>query len=268
MAHSHGHSKEKKITYTVLPSHTVQRRSTLPTSEHSFSTLARSSTLPLEPLYEPDLLRIGSTVKGFTSLERIGKGNFATVLKCRREKSSKVVAVKVLKGDGTDTTRRRQLNEWDTMRRIGANKNIIGFDTLAFFEYVCNGYVYRCIATEYAAKGTLKNFMSISKLLDIAIVKSIIRQVQGLFRPDNVLIMSYDLLELRIADFGLSKWISKGYSEQLIASAGGNVGYFPPERVENPEKQIICPGSDTFPLGIILWELFHGWQTFPCDTSL
>ncbi|EJD05086.1 kinase-like protein [Fomitiporia mediterranea MF3/22] len=277
----------------------------------SFSTPTRSVTLPLPPLppphYETDLMKIGSTVQGYTSLEKIGKGKYGTVLKCWKQDTAKVVAVKVLKGDGTDETRRQQLNEWNTMRRIGIHKNIIGSNTLKFFEYTYNSYVYRCIAMEYAEGGTLEAYMRSHKAIPLINIKSIIWQVTSikyypyisnfplqrqiseglkflhgqncihcdfnvvlvftnLYRPGNVLLMRVDILELRIADFGTSTWIPKGHSE-FVYAAGGAIGYFPPERAKDPENQIICSGTDMFPLGIILWELFHGWHMFPCTTT-
>ncbi|EJD04908.1 uncharacterized protein FOMMEDRAFT_27196 [Fomitiporia mediterranea MF3/22] len=127
------------------------------------------STYTTEPLHEPDLTIIGSTEQGFLLLERIGQGHFGTVFKCQKENWSEVVAVKALKGDGTSKTQQKQLNEWETMRKIGRHENI---DLELLFSL-----------TTYEA------------------AKECVSQAKSIIRPQNVLLMSVSTLGLRIADF-------------------------------------------------------------------
>jgi serine/threonine-protein kinase len=96
-------------------------------------------------------------------------------------------------------------------------------------------------------------FIQLLKALNAAHSSHIIHRD---IKPENILIN--DLLELKIADFGLA--IEK--DENLMTSKSSIVGtpaYMSPEQIKGVK---LTPQSDLFSLGIVVYELFSGINPF------
>jgi len=108
-------------------------------------------------------------------------------------------------------------------------------------------------STEISNSEKKSLFIQLIKALNIAHSQSIIHRD---IKPENILVN--DSLELKIADFGLA--IQK--DENLMTSKSSIVGtpaYMSPEQIKG-EK--LTPQSDMFSLGIVVFELFSGFNPF------
>ena len=119
--------------------------------------------------------------------------------------------------------------------------------------------------------------------LPVARVRRILRQVARALgdlhaqsivhrdlKPSNILLSNREASEIaKVTDFGLVKVVD-GSTSQTVTVAGASAGYAPPEQYEVGNRRV-CPQTDVFSFGAILFEALSGCEAFPVspgDTAL
>lgn len=223
------------------------------------------------------------TIGPYRILEVIGRGGMGKVYKATRQRSRKILALKVLdEGQMDAEAHQRFIREGLICERL-TDSNVI-----RILDRGCHrGRAYYVM--EYYEGVTLREFMesrALSPRLCLVFLDGLAAIVQRIhqagiihrdLKPDNIMVGqgfqaddTTSVAELRrqlrsnlkILDFGLSKVVG----HQNLTRTGtllGTVHYLPPEylsgaRVENP-------GVDFYSLGVIFYELLTGRKPYQGD---
>jgi serine/threonine protein kinase/regulator of sirC expression with transglutaminase-like and TPR domain len=192
------------------------------------------------------------------------------VYKAQDTEIKEKVALKLIKPEisADKKTIERFQNELKFARKIG-HRNVCRMYDLNKEE----GSYY--ITMEYVSGEDLKSFIRRSEILSVGKAISIAKQVcDGLseahrlgvvhrdLKPSNIMIDNEG--NARIMDFG----IARSLKEKGITGAGVMIGtpeYMSPEQVEGKE---VDQRTDTYALGVILYEMVTGRVPFEGDTAL
>jgi len=204
------------------------------------------------------------TIPGYSIVERIGSGGFASVYLATHDETEQNVAIKVLHdhtSNGADLTRFER--ERTTMRALNGHPNIVAiFDAgttdderhFTVLEYVGGGSVRDRIVQGGALQwaNVVEIGVQICAALNVAHRSGVLHRD---VKPANI------LLEENIAklsDFGIARLI--GQSQVTAAqSIIGTLAYTPPEVFHN--KPFDGRG-DIYQLGISLYEMLLGRAPF------
>jgi len=210
----------------------------------------------------------GSTIREtYTVLEKLGEGAFSEVFLVRHRFLG-LQAMKVFKRVSLSDTG-DQFKEAFLLSRVGHPNVIRIFEA----NKIQTAEGERCYLTmEYAAGGTLNQYLASSPQLPVDSVVAIQKQIcAGLstahgqdppivhrdIKPQNMLVAkSQGGIEIKIADFGLARNIDP---KLRMASAAGTLLYMPPEGFLHYET----PASDVYSAGIIFYEMLTGTFPFP-----
>ncbi|XP_043705113.1 mitogen-activated protein kinase kinase 9-like [Telopea speciosissima] len=194
-------------------------------------------------------------------LKVLGHGNGGTVYQVRHNHTSNIYALKVIRGNSDTTVHQQILNEMEILRHTDSP-----------FIVRCNGIFHdpsgdTSILMEYMDGGTLDSLLKSHGTLSELSLSSIARQVlNGLeylhsqkivhrdIKPSNLLVNQK--MEVKIADFGLSKMMSHNNTLQRCDSFVGTCAYMSPERLD----QCTYDGyaADIWSFGLTLMELYVG----------
>ena len=199
-----------------------------------------------------------------------GTGATSFVYKARAEESFEPVAIKVMHPHllADEVKRERFLREAHIMLKF-AHPNIVRFeriiddeDTLAFvMEYIdgmtlsqwCTRYAYDLDESVLACV-----FVDILRGLSHAHRHGIIHRD---LKPGNILITHQDgRYVAKIIDFGVARVVDRPLPQQERNRIVGTAAYISPEEVLNPET--ICPASDLYSIGVMLYEAACGQRPF------
>lgn len=201
-------------------------------------------------------------------LETLGQGGTGTVYKALDVRLQRVVALKVVRSKVASDTefRARFLREADALARLN-HPNIVQM----YDEGEAEGLLY--LAVQYIEGRSLREIMVQGKPLDLEYAIEIARQVGGALgyahqrgvvhrdvKPSNILISTGGRIFL--SDFGLA--IEPGGT--TLTTAGtimGTVSYMSPEQASGKP---VDARSDTFSLGVTLYEALTGRQPFTGDS--
>jgi len=78
-------------------------------------------------------------------------------------------------------------------------------------------------------------------------------------KPDNVMVGTV-APEVRLLDFGVSRWVGEDFALTNAGELIGSVGYMSPEQIAH--KNDVGPACDVFALGLCLWECLAGEHPF------
>lgn len=201
-------------------------------------------------------------VEGYSELEEIGAGGFATVYRARQVRLDRQVALKVLRAKDLDeATVRRFERECHAMGDLSWHPNVVGV-----FDSGVNAEGHPWLAMEYMSRGSIADRMRKSGPLAWSEVVDIGVQVAGALgavhaagrihrdvKPENLLVGPFG--EVKLADFGIAV-----VSDATSATAA----QFTPGFVSTEVLQGKSPDerSDVYSLGATLHALIAGHSPF------
>ncbi|CAO2039466.1 unnamed protein product [Urochloa humidicola] len=235
--------------------------------------LERKLQLPLQ--YLKDI------TDNFSSDRKIGEGGFGVVYKGIEVESGVVMAVKKLRPIIGEQDKQFK-NEADHLARVNHNNivKLIGYcdetkEGPVYDEYQQKYIVaemqHKLLCYEFLSNGSLDNIIFDQSLeLDwqdrykivVGICDGLRYLHEGLdntpiihmdLKPSNILLD--DMMEPKIADFGLSRLFSEEQTRTCTMNLMGSIGYMAPEYLLRGE---ISTKSDIYSLGILILEVVTG----------
>ena len=203
----------------------------------------------------------------YTRGKHLGSGRFGNVYLCTRKGDGKIVAIKYI-----DFSRYQQknlsksvsslLSEIDSMRSLGAHKNIVQL----FESKVEDTSVL--MVMEFCAGGSFRDYLEKNApVKDIVVAEKIVRDIAGGLRalrvenlihrdlkPENVLLDAHGTLKL--ADFGMARQLGDGDDANRVC---GSLLYIAPEVFA---KRSYKPSIDLWALGCMVYETIIGDHPF------
>jgi serine/threonine protein kinase len=236
--------------------------------------LGESPTLILEQYgqseSEPEDDLVGTTIGPYTIRRHLGHGGMGDVyLGVREEPFKRYVALKVIKR-GMDS--REVLSRFSMERQILASldhpsiaKLLDGGITSDGRPYFAMEYVEGLPVTTYCDKQKLTIGQRLTIFRKICETVSYAHQNLVLHRdlkPSNILVTSRG--EIKLLDFGIAKLLNPGMSPLTMpvtrtAAQRMTPEYASPEQVKG---ESLSTASDTYSLGIILYELISGRRPY------
>lgn len=203
-------------------------------------------------------------IDGYSELERIGAGGFATVYRARQDRFDRTVAVKVLTVTLDEKAQRRFERECQATGRLSGHPGVV---TVLDSGLTTDGRPF--LATELLERGSLGDWITQSGALPVAEVLQIGVVMCGALsavhaagilhrdiKPENILVSAYG--EPRLADFG----ISAVGMETTGSTLSFTPLHTPPEVLEGLAPAVTM---DVYSLGSTLWTLAAGRPPFEHD---
>ena len=202
-------------------------------------------------------------------LSEAGHGNMGNVYKARDRETGETVALKLIKPEiaSDQAMTERFKNELLFARRI-THKNVcrvyefnrvggIAYTSMEFVE----GESLRSVFSRFGG-------LPVRKGVDLALqICSGLREAhaQGIvhrdLKPENVMIDAQG--NVKIMDFGIARSMEAG--TRLTGAMIGTPAYMAPEQVSGKPVDY---RTDVYALGLILYEMFTGTETFRADTPV
>ena len=192
--------------------------------------------------------------------KRIGKGSFSTIYKCKNINDNKSYALKEI----IIEKNKHKLNikrEFEIMRKLN-HKNIVKIHDVILDTHLSNIY----FIMDYYEYGDLSKFLNKKPLKEKFTRKYMKQLSNGLeyllennilhrdLKPQNILLSkNYDI---KITDFGFATYYNKN---TIINTLCGSPMYMAPEIIT---KNGYDYKSDLWSVGIILYEMIHGYTPF------
>lgn len=221
-----------------------------------------------QPCLEPGDLILGE----FEVIELAGIGATSHVYRCRPCATDALppeVAVKVLHRDLVDDprVRRRFLREARLMQRL-AHPNIVRvfqvIDTpglLAFVMEHVPGPSLRQWLDEHPPGMDPLRLTLVLELLDGLGYAHHFQIVHRDLKPTNILLdLSGPRPRPRIIDFGLARLLHVEPDQDELETIRGTAAYISPDEIRSPLE--VCPQSDLYSMGIMLYEMVTGERPF------
>lgn len=204
------------------------------------------------------------TIPGFTIVERIGSGGFATVYRALHDETQVEWAIKVLRDHGAESDDLRRFErERTTMHALSGHDNIVSVEGSGVTE---DGLHYTVL--EYVSGGSVRDRLRASRALHWTEAVSIGIQIcdaldlahrNGVLhrdvKPANILL---DGDVAKLTDFGIARLVGQSAVTQA-QSIIGTLAYTPPEILHN---QSFDGRGDIYQLGISLYEMLLGRPPF------
>ena len=191
---------------------------------------------------------------------RIGKGSFSTIYKCRHNITNKTYALKEITID-KNKNKISIKREFEIMRKLN-HENIVKIHDVIIDTQLNNIY----FIMDYYEYGDLSNFLKKQPLKEKFTRKYMKQLSNGLkylldnnilhrdLKPQNILLSkNYDV---KITDFGFATYYTK---DTIINTLCGSPMYMAPEIIT---KNGYDYNSDLWSVGIILYEMLHGYTPF------
>ncbi|CAO3579455.1 unnamed protein product [Absidia cylindrospora] len=204
----------------------------------------------------------------FTTLDELGRGNGGAVYKVLHERTSTIMARKVIHVEANINIRKQIMRELQFMHDCNS-KHIVSF----YGAFMNEGDISICM--EFMEVGSLDNIYKKIGPIPLDVLKKITYAVvDGLsylydehrimhrdLKPSNVLVNSQG--RIKLCDFGVSGQLINSVADTFV----GTSSYMSPERIKGSPYSV---KSDVWSLGIMLMELAMGRFPFPPDgdTSL
>ena len=191
---------------------------------------------------------------------RIGKGSFSTIYKCRHSDTDKQYALKEITID-KNKNKTSIKREFEIMRKLN-HENIVKIHDVIIDTQLNNIY----FIMDYYEYGDLSKFLNKKPLKEKFTRKYMKQLSNGLkylldnnilhrdLKPQNILLSkNYDI---KITDFGFATYYTK---DTIINTLCGSPMYMAPEIIT---KNGYDYKSDLWSVGIILYEMIHGYTPF------
>ena len=194
--------------------------------------------------------------------KRIGKGSFSTIYKCRHNLNNKQYALKEINIDKNKNKIKMNIKrEFEIMRKLN-HENIVKIHDVIIDKRLNNIY----FIMDYYEYGDLSHFLNKKPLKEKFSRKYMKQLSNGLqylldnnilhrdLKPQNILLSkNYDI---KITDFGFATYYNK---DSIINTLCGSPMYMAPEIIT---KNGYNYNSDLWSVGIILYEMIHGYTPF------
>lgn len=202
--------------------------------------------------------------------ELIGEGGMADVYKAVDVVDNKVVAVKILKKEFSESEEflRRFRNESKAIAVL-SHPNIVKIYDVGFSEKI------QFIVMEYIDGITLKEYIENERVLSwkeaVHFVTQILRALQhaherGIvhrdIKPQNIMVFTDGTI--KVMDFGIAKF-AREEGRTATDQAIGTVHYISPEQARG---DITDAKSDLYSVGIMLYEMLTGQKPFDTDNPV
>ncbi|KAL2553712.1 Mitogen-activated protein kinase kinase 7 [Forsythia ovata] len=195
-------------------------------------------------------------------LQVLGSGNGRTVYRVRHKPSSKVYALKVIRGGATNQVRQ----EIEILRCCMDSPNIVrchgvfgeSFDDISILmEYVEAGPLDVLAKAVGSLSETIIANIAYQSLtgLDYLHSKKIVHRD---IKPSNLLVTRE--MQVKIADFGVSKIMTS--SENACNACVGTSAYMSPEKFDSNGQDYNVFAGDVWSLGLTLMELYIGHHPY------
>ena len=215
----------------------------------------------------------GRTLGDFYLLRKLGQGGMGQVYLARQLSLKRDVALKILSQDLAQdlTALARFQAEAEAVARI-SHANIVQVHAVGEVDDL------RYMALEYVEGRNLKDYLARKGPPDLPIALSIIRQIASALqrarelglvhrdiKPENILITRK--IEVKIADFGLSRYFANSEQALNLTQTGVTLGtplYMSPEQVRGLP---IDHRSDLYSLGVTIYHMLAGVPPFSGNTA-
>lgn len=226
-------------------------------------------TIPRQPHNVSDTI---NPISGYEIKHEVGRGGMSTVYLARQASLNRLVALKTLRTEDTDSEPR------DTIRFL-AEAELIGTirhpNIVQIYDYGATPGESPFLALEYLAGGTLAKRLADGPLKPeeaaslVSSLASGIHHAHSLgmvhrdLKPGNILFDENGVP--KIIDFGLAKRTNSDITRTQILM--GTPAYMAPEQADKKAK-FVGPTADVWALGAILYECLTGKRPFNATDNL
>jgi WD40 repeat protein len=237
---------------------------------------ARLASLSLEQVADGDPGSAPAAlpkVPGYEMFGELSRGGMGVVYKARQIGLNRLVALKMILA-GVHASKEeiaRFQREAEAVARL-VHPHIVQIHEVGehagrpFFslEYVEGGTLAQHLdGTPLPARQAAELTQTLARAIDYAHQQGIVHRD---LTPNNVLVTADGTP--KITDFGLAKFLIRGEaSPTRTGSILGTPSYMAPEQAQ-ANKQAICPATDVYALGAIMYELLTGRPPFKAETPL
>ncbi|UZO21744.1 uncharacterized protein OCT59_014129 [Rhizophagus irregularis] len=214
----------------------------------------------------------------FKITKSIGSGHFGKVL-CANLKNTDTIFA--LKSFNTEFSLKDIVNEIKLHKHVDFHQNILRFHGITWMESETFQRSYSLVL-QYADSGTLETYLTehFNELgwndkhqlaFQLASAVECIHNLDIIhcdLHANNVLVHQKNI---KLADFGLSRKITKDSSNAYNTSLHGAVPYLDPKsfnnlKVNDEQNYVLNKKSDVYSIGVLMWQISSG--RIPFDTEI
>ena len=208
-----------------------------------------------------------SRIGHYRIVEEVGVGGLGRVFRAIDERSGRTVAVKVLHDKYQTNRKFLGIFHRELMIMAGMHhKHIVAYIDSAFEPPNC--YIVTEFVEGWSGHAFLKQVGKLPPLVALSIVIDMMKGIDHLHLHDTVhtdLSAANFLIDktgrVMVTDFGLSCQLEvEDYKNYMV----GTPGYYSPEHIS---EAAICPQTDIYCAGLILYEMINGIKAVPASND-